>query len=299
MRTKLKDLMMYYGVTMGKRFTTKEKNVFFEALQKDYSQMGYHAKRDGKTNNIIIGDIDKSKMTLVTSYDTPVKMNFNAQYYPLNMRKNIKEESKNIYMLILGYIVLFLLLLFMILYLKVSFPVMAALILLITFLGYFVLKKRGNSFNFTRNSASLVLMHAIAQEREEQDISFVLLDRTANSTIGLENAKDILDTYRGTIVYLNCITSGDCFTVTTKKSVNKETEETVKKLLKTETGRKNQKMVVENEADTYLRYFKNMVQLSTGNIKDGDVVVHNTATKKDVIWDESLLKNLAETFINM
>ena len=299
METNLKDLMMYYGVTIGRRFSRKEKDVFFDEMKKEYSRLGYSVKKDEKSGNIIIGDIDHSKMILAVPYDTPVKMHSDTKYYPFHLKKNVKEESKNIYFLAAGYIILFLCLFLIIKFVNINFKAKVIFIALVVCFSYLILKKRGNRVNFTRNSAGLVLTHYIAGLRENRDIAFLLLDQCANSVVGMENARNMLSGYRNPVVFLNCIASGDSFSIAVREDANEKTKETASLVYQTEMNQGKHYVTLGNDTESYLRYFKNMIQLSSGYIQDKDFVVTGTATKRDVAWDEKLLKNLARTFLEI
>lgn len=75
----LQDLMMLYGVTLGKRRTAKQKYLFAQQLNESLPPLGWPVRvqqREGrfsKIENLIAGDLANAKVVIAVPFDTPAK----------------------------------------------------------------------------------------------------------------------------------------------------------------------------------------------------------------------------------
>ena len=85
----MKDKMMFYGVTLGKRYTRRQKEVFLNEVIKKCQESGiktdFMTKHTKVTHicNLVIGDLKKAKKIVCAAYDTPsIAINPFYHYYP-------------------------------------------------------------------------------------------------------------------------------------------------------------------------------------------------------------------------
>ena len=106
----MKDLMMLFGVTLAKRYTNRQKRIFYSQLEPFLEKMGYTIKYQQlqkkliRVKNILIGDIYKAQYVVLCPYDTPSRSLLPYKYYPFNSSKNLQQENKELLLRSLIYI---------------------------------------------------------------------------------------------------------------------------------------------------------------------------------------------------
>lgn len=97
----MKDEMMLVGVTLARRYTRKQKEIFLAEVCPQCVKL----VEDGISNpafrmlhvcNLVIGDLAHAKTVIACAYDTPASAQLPIRYYPLNPRKNTQAESWNL-----------------------------------------------------------------------------------------------------------------------------------------------------------------------------------------------------------
>ncbi len=70
---------MLFGVTLAKRYTNRQKKVFFSQVEPFFTNLGYtvtvqeNKKKWLRVFNILIGDICKAQYIVLCPYDNPSK----------------------------------------------------------------------------------------------------------------------------------------------------------------------------------------------------------------------------------
>ena len=98
----LQDLMMLYGVTLGKRRTAKQKYLFAQQLNESLPPLGWPVRvqqREGrfsKIENLIAGDLANAKVVIAVPFDTPAKALRPQKYYPFHPDKNVQQRGRDL-----------------------------------------------------------------------------------------------------------------------------------------------------------------------------------------------------------
>ncbi|MCI5772953.1 MAG: hypothetical protein MR210_00135 [Erysipelotrichaceae bacterium] len=197
----MKDLLMHYGVTLGKRYSYKQKEFFLNYIIKicQENNVNYELitenRRLIKTTNLVIGDIDKSKKIVMAYYDTPQRYLFtNYRYFPFNPSENVRQE-KNRFILKIIMTVMFIGLLIMGNYLNECFTIISRNLWyvfagIICFIFYLIIRPKGNDVNFNANSAAVAVIMGAIDKTKNKNFSLVLYDRGSTGYDGLKLMND-------------------------------------------------------------------------------------------------------------
>lgn len=299
----MKDLVTFFGLTLGIRNTQKQKEIFYKTISKVFNDMNYDVSLQSSNlkllslNNIVIGDLKKAKTVIATAYDTPTKAYLKGyKYYPFNTLKNIKQENKNLIIQLLISLVLIGVIaisLWNFNSYNMGLKVVSILVAVICIIYvYKIVKGKPNEINLNRNSSSVAMLTAIASElKKNNDVAFVLLDRSVTSFEGLKFLKgNMLDNKE--IVILDCIAAGEKLVVAHR----------LKTKLKEDFFNQIQfidKKYTEEEAENnVLNFFSKCIYITSGSIEGKQLVVKNTRSKKDFDIDISRLEKIKEGLID-
>lgn len=312
MKENLQELMMTFGVTLGKRNNMKQKDEFIAAVSNYFCNLGY--KSDIHTSdkmpgvrNIIMGNAEKADTVFVTSYDTPLKATLpSIKYFPLHLDKNLREERKNIFLNIIICIAICVAV-YMATCVFISLSgvrriVPALIIAAFLAIVFMLFKKRANTYNFTRNSASIALMCHIAYENKNSDkAAFVFLDKNVSSNEGWKLFDERLSSCRGVIIAFDCIAEGENIAAAYRCDRNKAVDMCIQKLRASDIGDKiiakpyDESKISQNA----LAYYRNMIILSAGSIYKKEFTVSNTCSNKDIKWDADMLLKLSVIMVSL
>ena len=289
----MKDKMMFYGVTLGRRYSRKQKEIFLNEVIRKCQELNIKTEFMTKHTkvahvcNLVIGDLKKARKVVCAAYDTPViAINPFYRYYPFNPKLNVKEESRNLICeIVLGAILLGLCYL-MLTYtmnqgtlLKVTGIFITGIIILFCF--FYLFKGKANRFNFNRNSAAVVMIMQLIENVRNQDIAYVLLDKTADGYEGIKLLKENVADHQ-LIVMLDAISCGE-------KTVIAHNGADVSGLLC--DGWVDKQF---DDTDNTVGYFKRCIMISRGEIINHRFTVKGTRSKKDYRFDYEGLKNIYE-----
>lgn len=305
-RKRLQDLMMLYGVTVGSRFTEKEKENFVIALSQQVSELGYEwrAQRQerqlGGGANLIAGEPRTAEAIYVTDYNTPAAALWpGTGYYPFHRDKNLQEERRQL-AIRMAFCVFYCVLLFFLGRFTLDNGGWLRAAGILGLLGivwavWHLLHRRGSRFNFTRNSASIACMLQLASlHKERKKLAFVFLDSSGLG--GWHTFRKEYPELAGTVVFLDCIAGGEKLVAAHREPAGPE----VKQLLAGLKDSPLREQLIDKGYDeermtqNALMYYPNMVCLSAGRIEKGEFVVKNTASKKDIQVNLERLAALAE-----
>jgi hypothetical protein len=295
----MKDLMMLYGVTLGRRYSRGEKVRFVEAVAIFFTELGYSIRVQSKqdafssTNNLIIGDIKKAKRVFLVAYDTPATITIpNYRYFPFNPKRNLRNESIdvliNFAIASLSFIIMFFLLKDFGQYELWKKIVTVLVGILLTWMAYDRLRKKGNRINFNRNSASIALLCELAKSYKGKNVAFVMLDQTVNSYLGLKLLREEMTGDGKVFILLDCLAKGEELVIVCKGNVNSElivnNGEDLKIYQKDFDEFQNQENI--------LGFFPNMLYMASGSNEEKQFVVRNTRSKKDYDVDMDRLETI-------
>ena len=287
----MKENMMFYGVTLSQRYTLKQKECFLEEVIKKCKDNGYKTSFISKHGsyyqlaNLVIGDLDKAKTIVCASYDTPRKSLIPVNYYPFAAKNNVSMGKKNVIVDAVIMIIMFLLSYVILLNfneastsIKSLKIIMLAVLIIFTF---FVLKGTANKVNFSRNSAAVAMVMELMENNQNSSVAYVLLDRNTVTYEGLKALKEKLQDTSKEIILLDALAYGNDTCIAYNKNVDISDFKHDTYILKE----------YQNPTNA-LQYFKNMIQISCGDIEDHMFVVKNTCTNKDYEIDMNRLEEI-------
>ena len=298
---------MLFGVTLAKRYTKRQKRIFYSQAEPYFKNLGFSVKLQTikkkllEVSNITIGDINRADHLIVCPYDTPSRSLLPYKYYPFNLSKNLAQENREVFLhsfiyilsSLLAYFVFRQYLTFSILMRVLSIVLFACLI----FFCYRLIVGIPNPVNFNRNSASIALAAALAARlRKKRNVAFVFLDNTASSNTGWRVFADEEGLKNKNIIYLDCLASGENLVCAHSRAAIPQGRKLAEKL----AGVNVIDQVVPDVQikDTKLQYIPQMLQICTGTIEDHFFFVENTRSKRDFKVDIPRLENLCDGLIN-
>lgn len=293
----MKDLMMLYGVTLGKRYTFKQKTLFIEALNQQLEPIGCSFQvqsgknQRGVTNNVIIGDLKTARIVVAAAYDTLSRSYLPGyRYYPFNTAKNLHNDRLQLLLQFGLSSICFILIYFLLkdftalsLFFKISSAIGSGALLI---LGYRLLKGQANPVNFKRNSASLALMTSCIMELKDQpQVAWAFLDNTCGAYDGLKLLKEQL-LPKTTLILLDSLSAGEKLILAHGVS----TVPTAKKLL-TDTDLSFIDKVYQDDeiGRNVLSIIPGMLYLVSGSIMQNELTVLNTRSAQDYAYDHQRL----------
>lgn len=301
----MKNLMMLYGVTLGKRYTKRQKEYFKAEIKETYTGLGYPVRmQEGKNcslagGNMLAGDFSRSEVVFVAAYDTPARSIWpGIKYYPFHAEKNIREEKLN---LVLRLIILSVLSLMVYLSLRLYYReknfllIFTALLCVIGALA--VVRTGANPLNFNLNSASLAVMGAVARNLNgNQGAAFVFLDHTAESYEGLKALKAVPGAEDKIMIILNCLASGEKLIVAHGEGAKGMASQLRQAAQKTGIELTDKEYNKEKAEGNVLAFGEHMLYVVSGTVEKKEFTVKNVKTKKDIQVDIKRLENMAQAF---
>lgn len=299
----MKNLLMLFGVTLAKRYTKRQKRIFYSQAEPYFKNLGFSVKLQTikkkllEVSNITIGDINRADHLIVCPYDTPSRSLLLYKYYPFNLSKNLTQEKREVFLhsfiyilsSLIAYFVFRQYLTFSILMRVLSIFLFACLI----FFCYRLIVGIPNPVNFNRNSASIALAAALAERlKKNRNVAFVLLDNTASSNTGWRVFADDESLKNKNIIYLDCLASGENLVCAHSRATIPQARKLAEKLAGVNVI---DQVVPDGQIkDTKLQYFPQMLQICTGTIEDHYFFVENTRSKRDFKVDIPRLENLCD-----
>lgn len=300
----MKDLMMLFGVTLAKRYTVKQKNIFLSQAHQYFVNLGYkinYQSTKSKLNsvtNMVIGDIDKADIAVVCPYDTPSSVVLpNYLYYPFNTKKNLQQENINIIIQFILMALCFAGIYFLFLPFNTysaSFKTVSVIICgILAFISYKLMKGSPSKVNFNRCSASVALIAKLAGElKNHENIAFVLLDKSVNSFEGLKLLQQELKNSKKKILYLDSLASGEKLVCAHGEEMNETAALLVHHLESLNII--NRTYEPQRCEEIMLRFSSGMLVLTSGEIIHGQLAVRNARSGRDYELDMDRLEKIEE-----
>lgn len=284
----MRDLLFDFGITLGKRKTSKQKKVFIEELEKRFSELNISYKvLDIKqsyfsSKHLIVGDISTSKLILIANYDTPSLNLCRRFYYPLMTKENIRTDQINLIISIGVFILLNSLFAFSFNYinqLSIFFRMFLFSIELILFIfSIKLIDGIPNPINHNRNSASIVLMLDLIY-KNATDISYIFMDNNSGSLVGFKQCREYLDNNKPKII-LDSLASGK--ELYFASSDNKQFNHAIK---------------VNVEGKYWLNQIENTAVLFTGDNHNNRYVIKNSRFFNDYKVNQDRLRIIEEEIL--
>lgn len=216
----LKDSMMLYGVTLGKRYTKRQKASFIKYVTEELDRNNISYKVQDKRSsvlsirNLIIGNPEKADVVIAAAYDTPsIPLIKKYCWYPFQPSKNKRQDKLNSIIEAILICLFFMIAVIgfrnvilseQVIYKLVSFAI--AVIALV--LGYNVSVGRACSVSFNMNSASVALVMDMVMNCEYSDkVCYVLYSEGVTSVEGVKALKDVIPENKK-IIFLSSLAQG-------------------------------------------------------------------------------------------
>ena len=287
----LRDLMMLYGVTLGKRRTKREKYLFAKQIGEAFPPLGCPVQvqqlneRVFQVENLIAGDLTTAEVVFVTPFDTPAKTVYPANYYPFHPELTVRENRRDI---IVQFLLALVLLLAATLALRLGLATAALAPRVTAFVaagalaltGVWRLFSHSNPYNFNRASASIAVMAKLAEELHGNNkVAFAFCDRSATTYEGYKLlAKNLAGP--SAVILLDCIADGEKLALAHSKFSAARADQFIALLGDTPVLRRSYE---ENELGrNVLSIFPTGLMLTSGSVQQGEFVVQHTGTKHDV-----------------
>ena len=289
----LQDTMMLYGATLGKRRSNRQKELFRQQLKQDLSAAGL-AVHDQEYNgrfyhlhNLVAGDVDRASTVFVVPYDTLTRTIVACEYYPFHPELTLREERRDLIARLALAVLAFVAAYFGVLLLG-GWPGWAVGILL-TAAGLLVLHVIANRFNFNRSSAAVAAAVALARQLGANgNAAFAFCDRSASGYEGYRLLASHLPT-KPAVVILDSLAQGEKLVLAHTETCTGRAQRLEKELPGSVVRRV---YGAEQSKRNLLALFPNGMVLTSGSIENGEFVVHNTRTPRDVGLDLSRLQKI-------
>lgn len=288
----MRDLMMTYGILMGKRFRRRDKKIFMEEISRDLKQCGCElmiaqsCSKMQPSSHLIIGNLEKAEQIIACAYDTGGKMLVpGAVYTPFHVEKNHRLDNLNLLLQSLAALALaggigcclwgFL---------RVSLAGRIALIILALILAYGIyLFCRGidNKVNFNRNSAAVVLIRQLAETCvNDPQAAFILADHSSMNFTGL---KQLAEAYpilqQKLVIWLDCVGIGETLMAACTPAAHGDAEAMAEKAPELHLQVRPYKE--DRVQKTSLAFFRRMIVIASGRVQGREFIVESTRTKND------------------
>lgn len=222
----IQDLILRYGVLLGKRNSEKQKKKFLRAAQKQFEQEGFRVditrlstnvfqKETMNAYNLYAGNLKTAKTMLITYYDTPL-----YHILPKSQKAFDSNWSKSNYILhsMISLMMIIVMTIFLCIVViphlqNIGFLSIWGVLLVICSIAGFKLihHLRGGMAkrnNLNRNSSSLITMIGLASglsDDEKKNIAFAFIDEGTRSELGLRMLDDYLKDVNMKRIYLDVI----------------------------------------------------------------------------------------------
>ncbi len=298
----LQDLMMLYGVTLGARYTRKQRYLFATQMKEALNGTGWdyqiQTNPKGKTaqrvENIVVGDPSRARTIFVAPYDTPAKSLRPFRYYPFAPEKTMGEERRDTVLRAgLGMVVAILSV--PLITLAVSRGGIWLLLLLgaalFLFLGYRVMKGSANEVNFNRASASVAVCMKLVEELRDKknSVAFVFCDKSVSAYEGYKVLGMSLS-QNANVVVLDCLAYGETLVLAHGTLANLR----VRKLMEKLPQAKEKNYADEALEKNLLSFFPGGMVLTSGRVEGKDLVVEGTRSAQDHKLDLPRLEKIVQ-----
>ena len=299
----MKDLLLLFGVTLAKRHTKRQKNIFYSQAIPYFKKLGYSIEiqestgKVNQTSNLIIGEKKKANKIVFCPYDTPTKSILPFKYYPFNLESNLRQEHNNLFLSFLIYATIGGLLFFFFNYFSIFNPSLNAigtiLLALLLFFSFVIIGGIPNPVNFNKNSASVALIASLAQEQVHiKDTCFILLDKNTINSSGLKVLARDNNLQNKILVYLDCLAFGEKLAFVHKEESSLEAKKLIECLPNMEIL---EKVIGDDRGkDTNLQFFPKMIHICVGTIEKEQFLVRNTRSKNDYQVDMPRLEKIRD-----
>lgn len=283
----LQDLMMLYGVTLGRRRTEKQKYLFARQLNESLPPLGWPVRvqqRDGKFSrieNLIAGDLANAKVVIAVPFDTPAKAMRPQKYYPFHPDKNVKQRGRDLALQTVLELVCFGAACLMFWSGRGTSAMLSRTLaaLLLAAVGVWLLLPHASPCNFSRCSGGVAVAAKLAEDLSgEENIAFAFCDHAVDNYDGFRLlAQEVPET--ATVLLLDNLASGPAAALAHGEWENTAAMQLCGML--TQDKVLNRTYTEEQRQRNLLTLFPHGLLLTCGRVEQGEFVVDNTCCAQD------------------
>lgn len=305
-----RDILVKYGVFLGKRFTRKQKVRFLATLTQEFETLGYKtqavADKEGRNQivNLYVGDILKADVIVQVNYDTPLsKIGIKLPYQPFDLKARSKE---NLFSQIVPMILLAIIGMPLVYYagnnvfndkiFNFMDVLFVAIFALYFYVSYRISKGIGNLHNMNRYSASILAAIHLADDLRPNQRKKVAFAFTDMGSINLEGTflmrthlKEEMD--KKLVLILDCLGQGD----TLKLQGYNVSENLLEKIKESYQGK--YQILFEHalaNSKQLATVYPKAIALAVGENVSDKFIVKDVGTKNDIEVDLEELKILVK-----
>lgn len=309
----INDLIIKYGIGLGRRFKRKEKAIFCNEVGKDFQQLGYDVratigKRKGKKSmNVMVGNVSKAKTIFIANYDTPAH-NFGnpINYFPMDGQATFSSKLLPTYTptILAGVLITFILLT---VGKRINFQdqflfsaVIVLLLLVISAFTAIMTMGVGNKVNLNRNSSGIITLLQIAEKmptKLRDEVAFVLTDDGCEQHSGdymmIEALPNTLKDRN--IILVDCVGWGPRLGIGYRPKAHQLAEQ----LNDVFQGEKVMMQLCEKDHLKFssLSFYEKGIVVCRGKKANESLIVANTASNKDDQIEAELIEKLSEQLV--
>jgi hypothetical protein len=295
----LQDMMMLYGVTLGKRRTVNEKKMFLEHLREELKKLGYPVRLQEKQQvpqicNLVAGDLSRAKLVVAVSYDTAAQAFYPHNYYPFRAKRNVREESKTLALQLVLALLLFLaaaILSSVVVRMDGLGRLLWLIVVALVVIGFMALHGRSNPYNFNRNSAAVaVAAHLAELLKGESGVAFVFCDRAVLSYEGYKLLAQELPE-GATVLLLDGISKGEQLMLAYTEGCREMAQKLSKQLPQPV---RLQYFTKEDASESAFSVFGKGMMLTSGSLEKEELVIRGIGTPADIGLDLPRLEQIRD-----
>ena len=190
------------------RHSVEQKRNFQNFIKQNITELPVHVSKNGKNENIIIGDIQQAKVVIGAHYDTP-----SASLFP-NIIFPTSTIAKIIYLLLTNsIIVLFSLLVGLVVYHAFNIAYYISIPIAYVLASILIYQTIPNEHNLNDNTSGVAtILSIIKTSKHLDDVAFVLFDNEEKGKLGsasLSKAHTFLN--NKLVINLDCVGNGEEF----------------------------------------------------------------------------------------
>ncbi|MCH4206991.1 MAG: hypothetical protein LKF79_01630 [Solobacterium sp.] len=295
----MKEALVLFGQSLGKRQTDKEKIRFINTVAKpllaDNIKVQIHRNpiKRVKSNNLMIGDLENAQYIFLTPYDTGKRMLVpHTVYRPLDDHYNQTKEKNNLLIYsglgILGVAGLFLT--YSLFNMSFELRIIALLldIMFILLIAFSIMSPSAPA-NMNRNSAACAIT-AVLAKTHRNNAAFIFTDQSIESHLGIIQVRNWYqsDADKKTFVILDSLSDGEQLFVVCRK------KDTFAARLANEI---NADIITLSESqidNSVLSQFKHCMMIVSGSQIDGHLSVSHSRTNEDYHINTKQVEELEE-----
>jgi len=294
----IKENLVLIGQTLGRRKTGKEKLLFINTISEPLLKQGIRVQlhqnpnRSIRSNNLLVGDMDRCDLLIAAPYNTGRRMLVpGARYYPLDCRRNKANEQKNL----LLYALLTIAAAAVIFYasplvrMPLPWPALAAVIdVLMIAVIWYAIQAPSPSCSMNRASAACAVLYELCGTPCRKT-GFVFADQAIESNLGYIQLSSWFheEIQRKTVILLDAISDAESLAVCSRPDSALAAE------LAASLHCRHVILQEQQYENTPLASFPDGILITGGTMENGTPAVANSRNSNDYHINVSQVEQIA------